>query len=125
MARFDEIGEPDLSLFGGGKISGGGRHYEEPIYGIADALTFTVGGTAIEVRPGDALCIPRGAVHGFENKGSTDAKTLVVITQAALGPEYFRETFAVLAAAAGGPPNKPKIAEIMRRYRLTPVLPPR
>ena len=63
-------------------------------------------------------------MHRFENKGSTDAKTLAVITPAAIGPEYFRETFAVLGAAAGGPPDKAKLAEIMRRYRLTPALPP-
>jgi quercetin dioxygenase-like cupin family protein len=100
-------------------------HYEETIYGIAGVLTFTVDGTPIEVQPGDTLCIPRGAVHRFENRGSTDAKTLAVITPAAIGPEYFRETFAVLEAAAGGPPDKAKMAEIMRRYRLTPALPPR
>ena len=88
-------------------------------------LTFTVDGTPIEVRPGDTLCIPRGAVHRFENSGSTEAKTLAVITPAAIGPEYFRETFAVLEAAAGGSPDKAKMAEIMRRYRLTPAPPPR
>ncbi len=97
-------------------------HYEETIYGIAGVLTFTVDGTPIEVRPGDTLCIPRGAVHRFENRGSTEAKTLAMITPAAIGPEYFRETFAVLEAAAGGPPDKAKMAEIMRRYRLTAAL---
>jgi len=50
-----------------------------------------------------------------------DAKALCVITPAAIGPEYFRETFAVLKAAAGGPPDRAKMAEVMRRHGLTPA----
>ena len=38
-------------------------HYEETIYGIDGALTWTGDGRQIEVSPGQALCIPRGAVH--------------------------------------------------------------
>jgi len=96
-------------------------HYEETIYGIDGVLTWTVNGTPIEVGPGQALCIPRGAVHRFDNLGSQDAKALCVITPAAIGPEYFREVFAVAAAAAGGPPDVAKIVEIMRRHGLTPA----
>lgn len=38
--------------------------YEETIYGIAGVLTWTVDGKPMDVAPGQALCIPRGAVHG-------------------------------------------------------------
>jgi len=44
-----------------------------------------------------------------------------VITPAAIGPEYFREAFEVLKAAAGGPPDRAKMAEVMRRHGLTPA----
>jgi quercetin dioxygenase-like cupin family protein len=98
-------------------------HYEETIYGIDGVLTWTVDGIQVDVGPGQALCIPRGAVHRFDNNGNRDVKALCVITPAAIGPEYFRETFAVLNAAAGGPPDRAKLAEIMRRYGLTPVAP--
>jgi quercetin dioxygenase-like cupin family protein len=98
-------------------------HYEETIYGIDGVLTWTVDGKQIEVGPGQALCIPRGAVHRFENNGSRDVKALCVITPAAIGPQYFREAFAVLNAAAGGPPDRAKMAEIMRRHGLTPAPP--
>ena len=37
-------------------------HYEETIYGIDGVLTWTVDGEQIDVGPGQALCIPRGAV---------------------------------------------------------------
>ena len=99
-------------------------HYEETIYGIAGVLTWTVDGKPIEVGPGQALCIPRGAIHRFDNNGSQDAKVLCVITPAAIGPQYFRESAEVLKAAAGGPPDRAKIAEIMRRHGLTPAPPP-
>jgi quercetin dioxygenase-like cupin family protein len=98
-------------------------HYEETVYGIAGVLTWTVDGTPIEVGPGQALCIPRGAIHRFDNNGGQDAKALCVITPAAIGPQYFQEAADVLAAAAGGPPDRARMMEIMRRHGLTPAPP--
>jgi Cupin domain len=88
-------------------------------------LTWTVDGRRIDVGPGQALCIPRGAVHWFDNNGIQDVKALCVITPAAIGPQYFRESAGVINAAAGGPPDRTKMAEIMRRHGLTPAPPPR
>jgi quercetin dioxygenase-like cupin family protein len=96
-------------------------HYEETIYGIEGVLTWTVDGKPIDVGPGQALCIPRGAVHRFENRGGRDVKALCAITPAAIGPQFFRESAAVINAAAGGPPDRVKMAEIMRRHGLTPA----
>ena len=97
-------------------------HYEETIYGIEGVLTWTVDGKPIEVGPGQALCIPRGAVHRFDNNGRDAVKALCVISPAAIGPEYFREAAEVMRAAAGGPPDRVKMAEIMRRHGLTPAM---
>ena len=99
-------------------------HYEETIYGVQGVLTWTVDGKRIDVGPGEALCIPRGAVHRFDNHGSQDAKALCLITPAAIGPQYFRESAEVINAAIGGPPDRAKMAEIMRRHGLTPAPPP-
>ena len=99
-------------------------HYEETIYGIAGVLSWTVDGRPIDVGPGEALCIPRGAVHRFDNNGRQDATALCVITPAAIGPQYFREAAEALNAAAGGPPDRAKMVEIMRRHGLTPAAPP-
>ena len=96
-------------------------HYEETIYGVEGVLTWTVDGRPIDVGPGQALCIPRGAIHRFENPGTQDAKALCVITPAAIGPQYFREAFEVLKAAAGSPPDRVRMAEVMRRHGLTPA----
>jgi quercetin dioxygenase-like cupin family protein len=98
-------------------------HYEETIYGIEGVLTWTVDGKQINVGPGQALCIPRGAVHRFDNNGALDVKALCVITPAAIGPEYFREAAEVVKSAAGGPPDKAKMIAIMLRHGLTPAPP--
>jgi hypothetical protein len=47
-----------------------------------------------------------------------------VISPAAIGPQYFREVADVFIAAAGGPPDRTKMVEIMRRHGLTPAPPP-
>lgn len=96
-------------------------HYEETVYGIEGVLSWTVDGTRIDVGPGQALCIPRGAVHRFDNHGSHDVKALCAITPAAIGPQFFRESAAVINAAAGGPPDRVRMADIMRRHGLTPA----
>ncbi len=98
-------------------------HYEETIYGLEGVLTWTVDGQPFEVGPGQALCIPRGAVHRFDNHGSRAAKALCVITPAAIGPQYFRESAEVINAAAGGPPDRAKMTDIMLRHGLTPAPP--
>jgi quercetin dioxygenase-like cupin family protein len=97
-------------------------HYEETIYGIDGVLTWTLDGKQIAVGPGQALCIPRGAIHRFDNNEVQDAKALCVITPAAIGPQYFRESAEVIQAAGVGPPDAKKMAEVMRRHGLTPAI---
>jgi quercetin dioxygenase-like cupin family protein len=97
--------------------------YEEILYGIEGVLTWTVEGT-IEVGPGQALCIPRGAVHRFDNLGNEDVKQLAVISPAIMGPAYFREAAEVINAAAGGPPDRAKMMDVFRRHGMALAAPP-
>jgi len=93
--------------------------YEETIYGLDGVLTWTVEGTPTEVGPGEALLIPRGAVHHFDNTGDVDAKALAIVTPGILGPDFFREVAAILDASGGGPPDVAAIAAVMGRHGLT------
>jgi quercetin dioxygenase-like cupin family protein len=105
-------------------IAHGHDAYEETIYGLAGVLTFTVAGRKTDIGPGEMLCIPRGAVHCFDNFGSGEAKgwrLCALAPPGALGPDYFREIAAVVEAAVGGPPNAAAIVEVMRRHGLTPA----
>jgi quercetin dioxygenase-like cupin family protein len=98
--------------------------YEEVLYGVKGVLTWTVDGTPIAVGPGQALCIPRGAVHRFDNLGGEDVKQLAVIAPAIMGPAYFREAAAVIGAAGSGPPDRAKMMEVFRRHGMTLAPPP-
>jgi quercetin dioxygenase-like cupin family protein len=97
--------------------------YEEILYGIEGVLTWTVDGMPIEVGPGQALCIPRGAVHRFDNLSSEDVKQLVIISPAIMGPAYFREAAEVIGAAKGGPPDPEKMMNVFRRHGMTLAAP--
>ena len=97
--------------------------FEETIYGLEGTTTWTVDGRTVEIRPGEAVCVPRGAVHGFENHGTEDAKFLAISSPGAMTPAYFREIHEVLASTPEGPPDMAKVAEVMRRHGLTPAPP--
>ncbi len=97
--------------------------FEETIYGLEGTTTWTIDGEPVEVRPGEAVCVRRGQIHGFENHGALDATFLAIATPAVFGPAYFREIAEVLAASAGGHPNLAAIGEVMRRHGLTPAPP--
>ncbi len=107
----------------GAKVPAAHSHdgYEETIYGLEGVLTWTIEGTPVDIGPGEALCIARGAVHRFDNPRDTDARALAVVTPGILGPDYFREVAAVLGASAGGPPDLAAVAAVMRRHGLTPA----
>ena len=97
--------------------------YEETLYGIEGVLTWTIDGKAIEVGPGQAVCIPRGTVHRFDNFGTEDVKQLSIVTPAIMSPAYFRDAREVLTAAAGGPPDVAKMVEVFRRHGMTIAAP--
>jgi quercetin dioxygenase-like cupin family protein len=106
-----------------GKIAAAHSHdsYDETIYGLEGTLAWTVEGEETEVGSGEALFIPRGAVHQFANPGDVDAKALAIATPGSIGPDFFREAAAVLEAAAGGPPDLAALGAVMRRHGLTPA----
>ena len=113
----------EFEVAAGGKVPAAHSHdaYEETAYGIQGVMTFTVEGQREEIHPGEVLCIPRGAVHRFDNLNPETATCLAVLTPGILGPEYFREIATVLKASAGGPPNLAAIGDVMRRHGLTPA----
>jgi quercetin dioxygenase-like cupin family protein len=113
----------EFSVGPGAKVPIAHSHdaYEETIYGVEGVLTLTVEGNRHEIRPSDALCIRRGAVHRFDNFHSSEAKALAIVSPGILRPDFFREVRDVLAAAAAGPPDMAKVGEVMRRHGLTPA----
>jgi quercetin dioxygenase-like cupin family protein len=97
--------------------------FEETIYGLEGVCTWTIDGHALELGPGESVCIRRGQMHGFENRGGVDAKFLAIATPGVFGPAYFRDIAQVIAAAARGPPDLAALGDVMRRHGLTPAQP--
>ncbi|HTS80436.1 MAG TPA: cupin domain-containing protein [Myxococcaceae bacterium] len=93
---------------------------EELIYVLEGTLRYTVGGVTRDLRVGESMGTPRGVVHGFSNPHSAVARALIVNTPD-IGAGYFREVAAL--AGAGGPPDRSRLIETMRRYGLVPVAP--
>jgi hypothetical protein len=58
-------------------------------------------------------------MHRFDNFGSVEVKQLCVIRPPVMDPEYFRDAVTAISAAAGGPPDPGKMAEIFRRHGMT------
>lgn len=113
----------ELTVPPGAKVPVAHSHdaYEETVYGLQGTVTFTLAGQPIDIGPGQALCIPRGVVHRFDNHSSAEAKGIAILTPGILGPEYFHEIAAVVKAAVAGPPAPAAIAEVMLRHGLTPA----
>ncbi len=110
----------EMTLSPGGRMPMPHHHesWEETVYGVSGTVTYTVEDRAYDIGPGDALFIPRGEVHGFDNRSGAPATCLCVLTPGVLGPEYFRELAALVAA---GRPDPAQVREIMLRHGLVPA----
>jgi quercetin dioxygenase-like cupin family protein len=97
--------------------------FEETIYGLEGTTTWTIDDETVDVAPGEAVCVRRGQIHGFQNHGDAHATFLAIATPGVVGPAYFREIGDVLAASLGGPPDLAAIGEVMRRHGLIPAPP--
>ena len=124
--RGDTDGHMDLyevRVAAGARVPGAHHHVDmdEVIYGLQGVMTYVVGDEIHEVHPGQRVFSPRGVVHYFANRGLEPAHVLVCGTPARVGPEYFRELAALVAA--GGPPDMEKIGNVMRRNACQRVAP--
>lgn len=91
---------------------------EELVHVLEGTLRYTVDGVTRDLRAGESMGTPRGKVHAFSNPHREVARALVV-NAPDIGAGYFREVAAV--AAAGRPPDRAQLLEIMRRYGLVPA----
>ena len=97
------------------------ERYDETVFGSEGVMMFTVNGQPTDIAPGQTCFIPRGAVHGFNNLKQATAKALAVVTPALIGPDFFRETAAIVNA--GGPPDLEKLRAVLTKHGLVPALP--
>src|SRR6185436_6900130 len=88
---------------------------EECVYVLEGMLRYSVNEVTRDLKPGDWMVSPRGAVHQFSNPHSEHARALIVLTPD-IGAQYFRDVAAV--ATRPGGPNPAAMVEVMTRYGL-------
>lgn len=93
---------------------------EECVYVLEGTLRYSVDGVERDLRPGEWMFTPRGAVHQFSNPHAETARALIVLTPD-IGAQYFRDVAAVVNA--GGPPDRAKLLDVMSKYGLVPAPP--
>jgi quercetin dioxygenase-like cupin family protein len=93
-------------------------HNDECVYVLAGVLRYSVDGVVRDLKPGEWMQTPRGSVHGFSNPHKDTARALIMLSPD-IGAQYFRDVAGVVAA--GGPPDKAKLLQVMSRYGLVPA----
>jgi quercetin dioxygenase-like cupin family protein len=96
------------------------KDFDESIYGLEGTVTFKIDGKELEIGMSDSCFIPRGIVHGFENKTNSRVKFLAVVNPGIFGPAYFKEIAVIINA--GGPPDMVKVKAVMQKHGLVPVM---
>jgi glyoxylate utilization-related uncharacterized protein len=92
----------------------------ECVYVLEGVLRYTVDDETRDLKHGEWMSTPRGAVHQFSNPGSATARALVMMTPD-IGAQFFLDVAAL--AGAGGPPDRTKLMQVMHRYGLVPAAP--
>jgi quercetin dioxygenase-like cupin family protein len=93
---------------------------EEIIYVLEGVLRYSVGAETRDLRSGETMYTPKGAVHAFANPFEGQARALV-INSPDIGAQFFKDVAAVLGS--GGPPDKGALAQVMGSYGLVPSAP--
>jgi quercetin dioxygenase-like cupin family protein len=97
------------------------RNNEECVYVLEGVLRYRVDDDTRDLAPGDWMSTPRGSVHAFSNPHGETVRALVMLTPD-IGAQYFQEVGALVAA--GGPPDRSRLVEVMTRFGLVPAAPP-
>ena len=92
--------------------------WDETVYGLGGTSTWRIAGRDVDLAPGESIFIPRGVVHGFENRSGAEARCLCILTPGVLGPGYFREMAALISK---GSPDPVAMREVMTRHGLIPA----
>lgn len=94
--------------------------FDECAYMLQGECTFTIDGQVKTYSQGECCYIPRGVVHGFENRSVEECRFLSVITPGIFNSSYFSDLTAVIRP--DGPPDIAKIKEVMLQHGLVPMM---
>jgi quercetin dioxygenase-like cupin family protein len=85
---------------------------DEIVYVLAGTFEIFLDGQVSVVGPGTTLHLARGTRHGFRNVGTTDGRTLWVVTPGAPTQAFLR----TLSTFPDGPPDMDRLAALHATY---------
>src|SRR5918998_1325017 len=94
--------------------------FDETVYCEAGAIVYSVNGKPVSLTAGDALFIPRGAIHGFRPDPEQGATLVCVSTP---GSDYFQAAMQLFVDTGDAPLDREAMFELMQRHGVTPALP--
>ena len=94
--------------------------FDETVYSETGASTYSLNGKPVRLTAGDALFIPRGAIHGFRPDPEHGATLVCVSTP---GSDFFRAAMQFFVDTGDAPPDREALSELMRRHGVTPAVP--
>ena len=94
--------------------------FDETVYCEAGDINYSLNGKAIRLTAGDALFIPRGAIHGFRPDPEHGATLVCVSTP---GSDFFRAAMQFFVDTGDAPPDREALSELMLSYGVTPAVP--
>jgi quercetin dioxygenase-like cupin family protein len=121
-SRTQSLGMFELTVPPGSNVPPPHSHSnnEECVYVLAGTLRYSVGAETRDLKAGQTMSTPRGAVHAFSNPFAETARALIVMSPD-IGGQYFKDVAAVINA--GGPPDKGALISVMSRYGLVLAAP--
>jgi len=96
------------------------ENFDETVHCIKGVTTVTIDGKTSQLRPGDSVVIPRGAVHQIANKTNDTIGFLCEIRPGVFCYSYFRDLDPVLNSP--GLPDIERLKKVMKSHGLIPVI---
>ena len=93
---------------------------DEFVYVLEGTLRYSVDSVTRDLRPGEGMFSPKGAVHQFSNPESVTTLVLIVMSPD-IGAQYFRDVAAVVNVDA--PLDRTRLVAVMSRYGLALAVP--
>jgi quercetin dioxygenase-like cupin family protein len=94
--------------------------FVETVRGHAGTATWVVDGKTRELRPGERLVIPRGAVHQFVNRTKVPVEFVCHVEPEIFGAPYFEDIATVVNVQ--GLPDFEQLQTVMKSHGVVPVL---
>ena len=96
------------------------ENFDEIVQCLKGVVTVMIDGKAHQLKPGETVTIPKGAVHQIVNKTNDTIEFLCEIRPGIFGYDYFRDIEPIVNAP--GLPNIERLKMVMKSHGLVPVI---